>query len=212
MNTFTIFGLYKEVWQSFKKHAWFLVTSTFIYFVLDSILSKQGRGPGSFILNIGALVVSLMFSIGLYKIGLKIYSGGMPDYADFNTTSQTFFRILWASIQTGFFVFVGLLLFFIPGLVLIVRLSMTVYIILDKNMPAFEAIQESWKITKGYGFKIFGVMVLGVVLFFVSLIPLGLGIIVSIPYLYLLGAYIYKKITANTSDAPQELERVIEVK
>jgi uncharacterized membrane protein len=190
----------KKGWSYTKTNLLFLASATFIYLVLSIILDKASKGPNSFFIFIASTILSILFSIGMYRIGLKIEENKEPEFEYFKATPQVFLAVLWSGIISGLFVFLGLLLLIIPGVIIAIRLSMTSYVLLDKNLGGWQAVKESWKITKGYSMKIFLVMLSFIGIFIVSIIPLGLGLFVSIPFVYITGAIVYKAITQSKLD------------
>ncbi len=193
-NTFKIGDIFKASWETTKNNIWFLVSSSFIYFVIYMLLNREGNNPSSFLLSIAGGIVSILFSLGMYRIGFKIKEGKTPEYSDFKTEPHTFFTALWASVITGFFTFLGFILLIIPGFIVMTRLSMTTLLILDKNLSGRQAVKESWRLTKGYSWKIFGFLIISFILIVISILPFGLGLILSVPYVYLTAVELYKKI------------------
>jgi uncharacterized membrane protein len=193
-NTFKVTDLFKKAWTNLKNHLWFLVSSSFIYFVVYIILHRSGKNSGSFLLSIASGIVSILFSLGMYRIGFKIYDGKTPDYSDFKTESRTFFAALWSSILTGFFTFIGFVLLIIPGIIVMIRLSMTTVLVLDKKMSGWQAVKASWNMTRGYSWKIFGYLFICIGILLVSIIPFGLGLVISVPLIFLTTVLLYKNI------------------
>lgn len=194
-TSFKISDVFKKGWVNTKKNWLFLVLSTLIYFVVYFVLARSGHGFTSVFLGLASWIVAQLFSIGLYRIALKIEDGGVPKATDFKTDFNTFMTVLWANIITGLIIIAGTLLFIIPGIIAMLRLSMSIYLILDKKMKAWEAIKESWRITSSYSWKILGMVLIAMIVALISLIPLGLGLLISIPFLSLSYGVFYRKIS-----------------
>ncbi len=218
MNTFSIKEIFKTAWTHTKLHIKFLAGSTFAFLVIYSLLSYERGGIAASILHVAAWVVALLFGIGMVRIGLLIESGGTPHISDFGSSVTLSLVIIWASIITGFFTFLGFVLFVIPGLIAVIRLSFVKYGIVHKQLSAWDATKESWKMTKGNIWKISGVLMLSILVMLVSIIPVGLGLVVAIPFVSLMYARMYKKIleaqipiiTQVSEEEPQVLEHVSE--
>lgn len=193
-TTFSISKAFKTGWEHTKNHLEFLALSTFVYFVLYLVLARFGHGDFSFILRLAAWFVSMLFSIGMRRIGLLIEKGGVPTYNDFQTDATTFISVLFANIIMAVFIFIGFILLIIPGIIVALRLSMTTYIILDKKMGAWAAVKESWKITKGHSWNLLGLALCALLICIVAVIPFGLGLIVALPFLAITAAIVYNRI------------------
>ena len=200
MKNISIKDVLKKGWLNTKSNLLFLASATFVYLVLSIILDKASKGPNSFFIFIASTIISMLFSIGMYRIGLKIEEGKEPEIEYFKATPQVFLSMLWSGIITGVLVLLGLILLIIPGIIVAVRLSMTSYVLLDKNLGGWQAVKESLRMTKGYGLKLFLVGISFIVIAIVSIIPLGLGLFVSIPFIYITGTVIYKIIAKSDTE------------
>lgn len=194
MKTISIKQVIKRGWDNTKNNISFLVTYTFIYFVVYFILNKVGRGPGSFIIVLASMIVSTLFSIGMYRIALKIEEGITPTTDDFKSDLDTFLSVIWVCIISGFFVVLGMILFIIPGIYVACRLSLTTFVVLNKNIKGFNAVKESWRMTKGNTFKIFVLVLFSILITLIAVIPFALGLLISVPFIYLMGGILYKEI------------------
>jgi uncharacterized membrane protein len=186
--------VFKKSWKHLKDNMLFLVTSTFVYFVLSDLLKVDGRREmGSLFIFIASVVVSVLFSVGMYRSGMFVKRGKELSIDVFKVTPQLFLTVLWLTIISSLFTVLGILLLIIPGLIIMARLSMASYILLDNHshMTAFESIKESWKITKGHTLKILLYFLAILILVLLSFLTLGLALVIVTPFIYLSGAEIY---------------------
>lgn len=186
--------IFKKSWISTKANIVFLGTSTFVYFVLSDLLSMNGRyGHTSLFLFIASVVASVLFSAGMYRSALMLEKGDEPTLSVYNVTPQLFLTILWLTFLLAIFTILGFILLIIPGFIVMARISMASYILFHKhgNITAFEAIKESWAITRGHTFKIVLYFLSILVLVLLSFITLGLALVVVTPLIYVSGAEIY---------------------
>ena len=58
------------------------------------------------------------------------------------------FMIIFASL-------IGLVCFIIPGIIILIRLTFSIYYLIDKDMGPIEAIKASWKLTRGFTWPLF---------------------------------------------------------
>jgi uncharacterized membrane protein len=81
------------------------------------------------------------------------------------------FRRYVDSVLSGLFVIVfvsiGLILLIVPGICIGCRLAFTPFLVVDRKMHPVDAIKECWRMTRGYGWKIF---LIGLIAFFSNFI------------------------------------------
>jgi len=197
-TTFKITEVYKTAWSYTKKNLSILLTSTFVFIVLIVLLQSMAEEGGLFsLVGVVSAFVYIVFYIGLIKIGVLISKEQEPSFENFKTDWVTF----WRMFLSGFLIFVlivlGTMLLIIPGIILAIRFSLTSFLIVDRQYSYWTAMKESWKNTKGYGWKIFGLTILGSLVFIVSVIPFGLGAIISVPFLYMVYTIVAMKIMSQ---------------
>ena len=76
-------------------------------------------------------------------------------------------------------VVLGLIMLVIPGIIIACRLALVPYLVMDRGLDAIKAVETSWRMTKGYTWKIFWMGFLIVPILLAGLITFGIGVIVS---------------------------------
>jgi uncharacterized membrane protein len=139
---------------------------------------------GSFIatavLALAFIVVTLIASIGVYRAALRSTLGQPPSFADLLSGEYfgTYVRVI---VLQMIMVFIGLVLFIIPGLIVLFFVQLAHLYVLDRGYGAIEAIRASF-ITIGRNIGVAIIMsLITIALFlpgflFVPLIFLGLPI------------------------------------
>ncbi len=206
MNNISIADVFLKGWINTRKHLGFLTLSTFIYILIHLILVGSDRGHSGGLLSILTIAVGTIFSIGMLRMSLLVESGGTPRADDFKVGIGLFFTFIWASIISGFFSIVGLVFLIIPGIIIAVRLSFVKYIVIDRNLSAWQSVKLSWQETKGFSWKIFAFILLSGIIVFVSALPFGLGLLVSIPFVSMSFAVFYRKIILSKTVLPSGVE------
>ena len=199
METFSIKNFFSRAWQYTKSHMTFLVVSTLIYLAIAMVLGSAGghRGALSGILSLASNVIQVIFTIGLIKISFLIISGGSPKAEDFKTDWTIFWRMVWACIVATFFAVIGFILLIIPGIYVGIRLTLSPYFVIDKKMSGWQAVKESWRVTKDHFWKLFGLNLLLICVVIVSLIPFGLGLLLSLPFGVMVMSLVYKHLSSR---------------
>lgn len=97
----------------------------------------------------------------------------------------------------------GLILLIVPGLIILARLTLAEYYLVDKNMGIIEAYKASWAATKGHALKVWGII--GATIAMMLLMLTIIGIPFSIYFLVMYGAayaVFYEFILKQQSSAP----------
>lgn len=166
----------------------------FFLYVLYSVLSNISNVPGirtdsnkNVVFGLLTYLLSILFfsaqAVALVKSvdGQKISLG-----AALSKGAGFYFKIFIAQILSIIMVAVGLLLLIVPGILLIPRIYLTEYFIVDKDMGPVEAIKASMAITKGNTGKVWNII--GVGILFAILFITIIGIPFSIYLLFMYGA------------------------
>lgn len=133
-------------------------------------------------LGIGSVIAILfiVFNIFLYAMAtsleLRSSTGEKPDFNSlFDAGKKYWLRLLGLMIVAGVTIFIGLLLFIVPGIIAIGRLIFAPYIMFDKDMGIVDSMRASAHLTKGKAGLVWaaiGVMIL---------VSIAAGIISAIP-------------------------------
>ena len=88
----------------------------------------------------------------------------------------------------------GFMLLIIPGIYLSIAYMFALPLIVEKNMDFWQAMETSRKAVTQHWFKLFFTGVLMVIIYLISTIPLGLGLIWTIPMFVALHGVLYRRI------------------
>lgn len=89
---------------------------------------------------------------------------------------------------------VGFLLLLLPGIYLSLAYIMVMPLVVDKGMPPWQAMEASRKAIHKHWFKVFGLYFVMMLIILVSLVPLGLGLIWTMPMVIMVGAILYREL------------------
>lgn len=91
---------------------------------------------------------------------------------------ENYFPIILANLMVFGLVVIGLFALIVPGIIIACRLAFTPYIVMDKKLDPIEAVELSWKLTRGHGWTIFMmgfvslfIYILGLMILFVGIFP-----------------------------------------
>jgi uncharacterized membrane protein len=91
---------------------------------------------------------------------------------------ENYLSIILANLLVTALIIIGFIALIIPGIIIACRLAFVPYIIMDKKLDPIEAVELSWKLTRGHGWTIF---LMGFVSIFICIFGLILMIIGIFP-------------------------------
>ena len=91
---------------------------------------------------------------------------------------KNYFNIVLANLLVFALVAIGIFALIIPGIIIACRLAFVKYIVMDKNADPIEAVEMSWRLTRGHGWTIF---FMGFVSFFIVIFGFCLMIVGVFP-------------------------------
>jgi uncharacterized membrane protein len=99
-----------------------------------------------------------------------------PNVADvFAGFKKGYLNIVLANLLVFAICGIGLLLLIVPGIIFACRLSFVPYLVMDKGLEPVAAIEKSWFMTRGHGWRIFGMYLLSILMFLVGLLLVLVG-------------------------------------
>ena len=188
-------------WSKFKDNALILVVGFGVWAILsnlgfDSRVELNGEEYG-FSYGIPfwgyvAPVVRLFSAIVAANMSLKVASGRQLEWNDI-FSFPNFGASLLASFLTAVATGVGLLLCFIPGIIMAFLLYYSVYFTVDKGVDGIAGMKASWATLSSHVGELFPFALTGVGLYILGAITL-IGWLVTVPLVALLSAYSYMRI------------------
>ena len=139
-----------------------------------------------------ALLVAPVFQYGGDFIFIQAVRRVKPDFEYFiKGFMENYLSIVLANLLVIALVVLGLFALIVPGIIIACRLAFVSYIVMDKKLDPIEAVELSWKMTRGHGWKIFFmgfvsifIAIFGLILIIVGIIPAIIWISSSFAALY----------------------------
>ena len=196
-NRFSIGEALSWGWKKFQENLGPILIAMVAIAVVNVIFSYAAKGFLGTLFNLLGWFVSVLISMGVIRIALKIADGETISTGDlFQRADQALVYII-ASFIVGVMVVIGLVFLIVPGIYLAITFGFYAYNIVDKEHGIMQSIEQSAAITKAQKWDLFG---LGVVLFFFNLagaIALGIGLLITVPVSWLAMAYVYRKLNGE---------------
>lgn len=140
-------------------------------------------------LGLSTLVYLLMYftlRVGWIAICLKICKAEAAPFSEFFSNFNKLPNFLLVHLILGIAISLGFLLLVAPGVYLSVRLCLAPYLVMDREIGAIEAIQESWRLSDGIAMKIF---LAGVAFVVANIVVSFVPLIGSIAQFFVIGYY-----------------------
>lgn len=201
-KTFSIKNLFNQAWSDYKAN-WKLFLLVGIIFLLVGMIGNIGSTfdphtqmitQSPFIGVIGWLL-QMFITLGFIRFLLNIVDGNEYKIEDLFKGANSFSHFLYfivVSLLYSALVGFGVILLIIPGIVLGIGLLFAQYIVAEEKAGIFESLKESWNLTKGYKWRIFGLMLLIALFNILGLLAFVVGLVVTIPMTYLIYVRLYR--------------------
>ncbi|MEN8119167.1 MAG: hypothetical protein ABFS35_02425 [Bacteroidota bacterium] len=119
---------------------------------------------------------------------------------------KNYLNVVLAALLSGSIIVAGFILLVVPGIILACRLAFVPYLVMDKQLDPVKAVEESWRLTKGYGWTIFGMGLLAIPVVIAGILALLVGVLVSIVWISAAFAAMYQAVLEERG----ENERIVE--
>jgi hypothetical protein len=207
---FTVGGVLREAWaktKGAKAAVW--AGSAVMYLVqlalfaggsllLLSSTTPGGTGSASFVgemlFFLIIIVVSVIFVAGLLFMGIRRVAG---ERISWNMVFRGFSmagKIIVATILQSLLVGIGFMLLVLPGIYLAIGYAMTIPLIIDRQMSPWQAMEASRQAIHREWWKIAGIFLVMTLIYNLSMVPLGIGLIWSWPMFIIVAGVVYRSL------------------
>jgi len=163
-------------WNLFKQYH-----TGFVGFCLLNLAIQLALHSTSYLGAVASVAVSSPLLMGNFIVSAKLVQGHTPEFRDFFAGFQYFVPLLLLSLIAGLFISIGTILLVIPGVYLAVAYLFASYLVVDRRLDFWPAMELSRRTVKPQWFGYFAFMLLLVLLNLAGALLLGLGLLVTIP-------------------------------
>ena len=152
------------------------------------------------------LLVAPVFQYGSNLIFVHAVRKIKPDFEYLiKGFMENYLDIILASLLVFALVVLGLFALIIPGIIIGCRLVFVSYIVMDKKLDPIEAIELSWKLTRGHGWTIFFMGLSSIFIIIFGLILLIIGIFPAIMWVSSSFAALYESVLRENEKPAEQL-------
>lgn len=201
---FLIWELIGKGWQVMKKNVWQLlglqVALLLLFFLLLGLIDLLLPTPSETVwylqlANVFANgIVSYSFSIGIVTLALQYADNLSVKFTDFFSKMHLVVNYFIATLLYGLFVFLGFVCLIVPGFIIMARLSLYGYLIVDEDMGPIEALKASWKLVTGVTWRMLGFILASMLISTVGILCLGVGFLFAFPTVTIANAFLYRQL------------------
>ena len=176
---------FSRSWQLLKKNFWVLAGSTFVIALLQLVADVIPPG------GIVGIVFSSVLWGGLDWLFLKLVRGETAGVEDaFAGFKLAFVQLMLVGTVSFALVCVGLVFLILPGIYLFVAwMGFAPLLVIDKKLEFWPAMELSRKVVHKHWWKMFGLLILSVLVALAGVLALGVGVLVTMPLA--IGATVY---------------------
>ena len=170
--------------------------STAITFVQEASVGASGGGMASLV-EIVITLVLFPLGVGLGLLGIRRAAGKDTPVSTLWEPYSHALPLIVMFVLMAVLVIAGFFLLVLPGIYLSIAYSFAPYLIVEKNMGVWEALETSRKAITQYWWRYFGLMIVALVLIIIGAIPLLIGLIWVLPIVAIATGEVFAKTFGN---------------
>lgn len=208
-QNFSIGALLRFGYERFRDYLSYMLGITITFFVIGvlpsvyfSLYDTMDSETSEQLISLIFSIVQMLLTIGYIKITLLLIDGFHSEVSDLVNNVHLLLHYVVATLIFSAAVFVGMMLFIVPGVYIAIRLYFYSYFIVERQLNFWDALQQSFYMTDGhvlelllFGLAVFGINLLGALF-------LGFGILFTYPVTMLATAALYQSMVNKSEVIP----------
>jgi hypothetical protein len=212
----SMLGSLGEAWRvlkGFKLKCHIASVLWFIVYVIAALLAipialllvnlgadEATAGIISSIVQVVAISATMPMMVGIMIMGIRHLQGKPVSVGSIFSYFGYAPRVLLWYILMTLMIMIGYLLLILPGIYLTFAYMFSLPLIVEKDMSVWQALETSRKSISKFWFRFAGFMILVMLIMTVSMIPLGIPMIWTVPWVTLAWSLIYFKLFGAEAD------------
>ncbi len=216
MNTFSVKECIAFGWRTFRLRPWLFVQAgvvvalaNFLFGLPGDVLDSAAEAATgvqaiqllvfAIIFGLISMVVYVYLEMGTTHFMLKAHDSVEQTNLKDLIYLKGFWRYLGTSVVSFLAVIVGLILLIVPGIIIGLALSFTLFLVIDKGLGPINAFKQSWKLTKGNRWKLFLLSLAFLGINILGMLALLVGLLVTVPVTFLALIHAYRVLSVETA-------------
>ena len=178
--------------------------AVFVYAVISIVITLIQEAAAGSVGDVVASVVEILITFVLFPLGVGLGLLGIRRAAGKETPVSTLWEpyshaipLIVMFLLMAVLVVAGFFLLVLPGIYLSIAYSFAPYLIVEKNMGVWEALETSRKAITQYWWRYFGLMLVAMVLIIIGSIPLLIGLFWVLPIVAIATGEVFAKTFGN---------------
>ncbi len=217
---FSIRAVLSEAWQKTNGAKWPIQLAFLYYFLVVLFLVSVIMIASMALMTVPIdadpaidsttpIIMQLVFQIGINLVALPMMMGivmiGIKRAVDAPVNANLvfayfpkMFSLLITVILIYIMVIIGLVLLVLPGIYLMVAYYMALPLVVEKGLSPWQAMEVSRKTISRRWFRMLGFFIVASIIITISIIPLGIGLIWTLPLFIIAYGIIYRPTHRDT--------------
>lgn len=169
-------------------------------------LAALGGGDGAAMAGVAGLLLVTIFSslitlaltypfmAGFNMIGIRQAAGQPLRFAEFFSHFGRTLPLFGAGLLVTLVTVIGFLLFVLPGIYLSIATILTIPLVVERKLSPWQAMLVSCKAINQHWFKVFFLFIVMNIILWISMLPLGMGLIWTVPMVIVMIGVLYNRI------------------
>jgi hypothetical protein len=184
-----IMSCYARSWALLKGDFWPMIGVSFLVLICFGILGGAERQGLYFI----GVIFNQILAGGLYFYFLLKLRGKPATVGDaFAGFTKAFLTLIVVGILFSVFVTLGVFCLILPGIYLAVAYTFASILAVDKGLGFWESMETSRQVITRNWWRVFGLLLLAIVILAFGVLALGVGVFVAVPLVVGAIAYAYE--------------------
>ena len=207
---FTISDLLSEAWQRVKGTKGIIIGGFVVFYAVllvasfliggfFGILGVVSDSPMlsvvvEMVVGIFASALAYPFMAGINMIGIRRAADQPISFNDIFSHFGRTVPLVITAIISMLLIYLGMILLIIPGLYLAIAYMLAIPLVVERGLSPWQALETSRKAITQHWFKVFGLFLLLGLITGISAIPLGIGLVWTIPLFTVAIGILYRTI------------------
>jgi len=156
-------------------------------------------------------ILYLIFIIAPLKVSahfmyLKAVRGIRLDVKELFDVFNNYLNVVLATLLQFAIIGIGIAFLIVPGIIFGCRLAFVPYLVMDKKLDPVRAVEESWRLTRGYGWRIFWLGIVSFFLIIAGFIVFIFGAVISFMWINTAFAGFYQAVLLEKGEYTSNME------
>jgi hypothetical protein len=153
--------VFEQIFSIYRRQAAVLLPAAAVISAIPALLNLS-RSTTAQALALAATVIASVLYQGVVVRAVSDIQDGVRDLsigALFRSVSRVFGPLLWTVLLVVIGVFLGVLAFIVPGLILLTRWAVAAPVVVIEDRTPFDALARSGLLVRGHGWQVFSVLI-----------------------------------------------------